>query len=483
MASDEMVLLALGEVARIMDRRDVIGRIGKLKPAQRSTGRAPHRPILLLWAIGQALQGKPRQQHWSDVSEATSDLLARYASVRNDRQAALNPFWALRGDGLWEIEGSEALALTSKGRRPLVSSLDSMNPLGGLPKQVYDSFVRDPELAAWAVESLLLRFFTPAPAGLLEDLGLTALMAGREATALRPLVGETYPDRRTIADAYGGNRVCGITPLGDGILAAFSDDKGPYADGRIPETDWIAYTGDGLSGDQKLVAGNKSMALYQEERRALRYWHRPYRGQWRFETWAVIIQRWLRWGRGEDGLPRREYVWVLAPVPSPLRETWPKEILEVLAEDTGRLHDYTADITIAAGVESRKQQLDDRERYERLARKARELAAGRSQPSTLTKVERFLRSPAARAAVLLRSGGRCENPSCLGHPLERTDADAPLLEVDHVRDLARGGLDSPESMIALCPNCHALKTRGRSRHQLQQILLAEARRRHEAFLG
>ncbi|WP_189529732.1 HNH endonuclease [Streptomyces roseolilacinus] len=466
-----------------MDGCDVIRRIGELKPAQRRTGQALHRPILALWAIGQAAQGKPRQQRWSEVREAVGPLLVSYAGASDGQQAVLYPFWALQRDALWEVEGSEELTMTSEGRRPQASSLDATNPLAGLPKQVYDAVEGDPALAAWAISVLLLRFFTPVPAGLLEDLGVTELVAGREAAALRPLVGEKYRDRKAIADAYGGNRVRGITPLADGLLTVFSDDKGPYADGRIPETNWIAYTGDGLSGDQKLVGGNRSMSVYQEEQKALRYWHRPYGGLWTFETWAVIVQRWRRWGRGEDGLQRREYVWVLAPVPSPLREDWPSEVIEALAEDGGRLHDSSVDdISFAAGIESGTKQLDDRERYKRLTKAAQRLAAGRNQRSTLTRVERFLRSPAAREAVILRSGGRCENPSCLGHPLERTDTDAPLLEVDHVKDLARGGPDTPEAMIALCPNCHALKTRGRGRHQLQRALLEEARRRHKAFV-
>ncbi|WP_411574319.1 HNH endonuclease [Streptomyces fradiae] len=476
-----MGLLVLGEVAQAMDRRDVIRLIGAVKPAQRRGGEALHRPFLTLWAIGQALRGMPRQQRWSDVSDAVRPLLVTYGGVTSSREAPLFPFWALRKDGLWEVEGAELLNLTSEGRRPLLSSLDEVNPLAGLPQSVHDQLVKDPELAAWAVGSLLLRFFTPVPAGMLEDLGLAGLMAGRETTALRPLVGETFTDRRAIADSYGGNRVRGITPLADGILTVYSDEKGPYADGRIPEVNWIAYTGDGLSGHQELTGGNKAMAEYQRERRALRYWHRPYGGQWTFESWAVIVQRWMRWGDGEDGRRRKEFVWVLAPVPSPLEHTWPASVVDALAQDTGHVHDHTEEVVLAAGVDSGTARLDILERYRRLTRAANERAKSHTRRSTLTTVERFLRSAPAREAVILRSGGHCENPTCLGHPTERTEADAPLLEVDHVHDLARGGPDVPEAMIALCPNCHALKTRGKNRRELQKVLLAEARLRHRSF--
>ncbi len=85
----------------------------------------------------------------------------------------------------------------------------------------------------------------------------------------------------------------------------------------------------------------------------------------------------------------------------------------------------------------------------------------------------------ARQAVMLRSQGRCENPRCTGDIRDRTDAGDPILEVDHLHDLAKGGEDLPAQMIALCPNCHAIKTRGHTRHDLKKDLVAEARRRHD----
>jgi 5-methylcytosine-specific restriction protein A len=90
-----------------------------------------------------------------------------------------------------------------------------------------------------------------------------------------------------------------------------------------------------------------------------------------------------------------------------------------------------------------------------------------------------VRSPDAREAVLLRSEGRCENPRCSGDIKDVTDQGAPLLEVDHIHDIALGGDDNPAQMIALCPNCHVTKTRGRSRDQLRVVLLGAAMRRHE----
>jgi 5-methylcytosine-specific restriction protein A len=90
-----------------------------------------------------------------------------------------------------------------------------------------------------------------------------------------------------------------------------------------------------------------------------------------------------------------------------------------------------------------------------------------------------VRSAVARDAVIARSRGRCENPRCTGDIQDKTPKGAPILQVDHIHDLAKGGPDDPIQMIALCPNCHAIKTYGSTSEELRKFLLGVARRRHE----
>ncbi|WP_326756865.1 HNH endonuclease [Streptomyces hirsutus] len=113
-----------------------------------------------------------------------------------------------------------------------------------------------------------------------------------------------------------------------------------------------------------------------------------------------------------------------------------------------------------------------RERYRELRRRVEEReAAGRHQEHALTAGTRRVRDREARDAVLLRSDGLCENPWCLLRALPyRTTAGSYLLEVDHIDDHALGGRDHPSAMIALCPNCHANKTRGADRTALRERL-------------
>ncbi|MEE1807667.1 HNH endonuclease signature motif containing protein [Streptomyces sp. BE133] len=96
------------------------------------------------------------------------------------------------------------------------------------------------------------------------------------------------------------------------------------------------------------------------------------------------------------------------------------------------------------------------------------------------------RISAAKSAVLDRSGGVCENPQCRDPRFtdELSIAGTYLLEVDHVDEHARGSADLPEAMIALCPNCHTLKTRGVAREELREVLRQAAQAKHkQALLG
>jgi 5-methylcytosine-specific restriction protein A len=120
--------------------------------------------------------------------------------------------------------------------------------------------------------------------------------------------------------------------------------------------------------------------------------------------------------------------------------------------------------------------------YQRLCDRADVFWTGRDSARANRTSADPVRSAAARQAVLLRSEGRCENPSCTGDVDDLTDSGDPILEIDHVHDLAQGGPDNPVQMIALCPNCHAIKTRGSTRERLHQMLFTVAKQRHQVLL-
>jgi 5-methylcytosine-specific restriction enzyme A len=125
-------------------------------------------------------------------------------------------------------------------------------------------------------------------------------------------------------------------------------------------------------------------------------------------------------------------------------------------------------------------------RYAELnARAERAVRDGKSHRRRAQGGQRLSRIAASRDAVLERSQGGCENPRCPDprYTSARSRNGAYLLEVDHIDDHAKGGEDLPKAMIALCPNCHALKTRGTVSDEFRALLRATALARHQELLA
>lgn len=91
--------------------------------------------------------------------------------------------------------------------------------------------------------------------------------------------------------------------------------------------------------------------------------------------------------------------------------------------------------------------LSDDERKRRL-----KLAPRKPKKVTVT-TQAFYRNPDVIAEVLKQANGICgicTKPA----PFKRASDESPYLEVHHKVPLARGGDDTVENSIALCPNCH-----------------------------
>ncbi|MCW1874887.1 HNH endonuclease [Erwinia sp. INIA-01] len=81
------------------------------------------------------------------------------------------------------------------------------------------------------------------------------------------------------------------------------------------------------------------------------------------------------------------------------------------------------------------------------------LSAASKTPEVTEVISRvFKRNPVVVAEVLFRANGQCQNCK-RDAPFNREDG-SPYLEVHHIEWLSRGGEDTVENAMALCPNCH-----------------------------
>lgn len=119
--------------------------------------RAPHKPLLILWAIGRCLSGKDRMAPFALVDVELARLLRRFGPHRQVVHAEF-PFWRMQNDGIWEIERPHLATTTRKGDAHK-SSLLNHNIRGGLAPAVHDAFRSDPDLAWRVAESLVEAHF------------------------------------------------------------------------------------------------------------------------------------------------------------------------------------------------------------------------------------------------------------------------------------------------------------------------------------
>lgn len=303
----------------------------------------------------------------------------------------------------------------------------------------------------------------------LKNLGF---QVGTRAQLCPPRIGDEYANRTAIYNAYGGNKVGGIVRFPwERIVNVFSDAEGPYADDPPALIATFGYRGQGLNGPQRVDQGGNA---YLEEARlnaeAIRFWYRPKSGSFTFLTWAVVLGRnWVP-GVGKDGFPRPEIDWQLEPVHTSIAAEWPTGVQESLRDAQSTTEDdssvpeaapHASYVDLVQRVESRSQ---------------------KKRPTGVVRTD-YARSAAARRAVLVRSNGKCESKRCTGMPADLNRRGQPILDVDHVVDLAKGGKDHPQNMVALCPNCHAAKTRGVNSDRWRRELVGVAEAAHASSLG
>ena len=137
------------EIAAI---EDLLERFTKLKRAGlKGGGKAPHKYLLLLFAISQCLKGEERMMPYQTVTKGLTPLLERYAPYTKHLRPNL-PFWHLQNDGIWELDDP---SLVRKGVTKKPSISDLAQRCGGLSRNDYDLFSQNHSIALIVVHRIL----------------------------------------------------------------------------------------------------------------------------------------------------------------------------------------------------------------------------------------------------------------------------------------------------------------------------------------
>ena len=140
-----------------MTRGDFLKRLAKVGTYKRRDERAPHKPFLLLLALGRVAHGRERLVSYADLEPHLRKLLQDFGPPRKVVRPVF-PFRWLLTDELWEIPRFSELRTNASGDL-YVSELKELGIEGGPPEDVHALLRADPGLVWRAVDEILREHF------------------------------------------------------------------------------------------------------------------------------------------------------------------------------------------------------------------------------------------------------------------------------------------------------------------------------------
>ena len=184
--------------------------VEQIRMWQRGGERAPHKPLLILYALGRLARGEPRLVSYDEVVDDLKRLLKEFGPYRQTYSPSY-PFVRLCNDGIWEIAGLEPLK-TNKDWTD--RELTSNQTAGGFTEEAYNILKDNKALIVEIASKLLnLNFPDTLHEDILTQVGLDLDLADRR---------QRSPDfRLRVLNAYEYRcAVCGFNVrLGDTLIA------------------------------------------------------------------------------------------------------------------------------------------------------------------------------------------------------------------------------------------------------------------------
>lgn len=153
-----------------MTREEIIRRFQNLNIWRNGDERAPHKPLLVLYAIGKLLRGEDRLQY-VDIEEDIRNLLREFGPTRPNYNPHF-PFWRLQNDEIWQVSEIDSIRLTESGDA-YVTDLRNYNVSGCFSNAILTRLQNDSELTCEIVRTVLDGHFQPSlHADILHTVGI-----------------------------------------------------------------------------------------------------------------------------------------------------------------------------------------------------------------------------------------------------------------------------------------------------------------------
>jgi len=163
---------------------------------RRGKERAPHKPLLVLLALGDLNRGMARLRSFAEIDKRLGQLLRRFGPPT--KPSPQYPFVRLAGDLVWETPGIEECRTRNSNTDPPRSALLEANIEGGFPPDLHELLSKDRSLVTKIAEDLLERNFPQSMHDeVLDAVGLADLSVRRKRRdpTFRPRVLLAYQER------------------------------------------------------------------------------------------------------------------------------------------------------------------------------------------------------------------------------------------------------------------------------------------------
>jgi putative restriction endonuclease len=140
-----------------MDRELIIEKFDNIRIWRRGDERAPHKPLLILYAIGKLLRDGTRLVPYAEIDEGLGRLLQEFGRSQSTRGTEY-PFWRLQGDGVWEVTNTENITPNTAGDASKTDLLES-NVSGGFHEEITAQLQNDSTLSIEIVQMMLNKHF------------------------------------------------------------------------------------------------------------------------------------------------------------------------------------------------------------------------------------------------------------------------------------------------------------------------------------
>jgi 5-methylcytosine-specific restriction protein A len=265
--------------------------------------------------------------------------------------------------------------------------------------------------------------------------------------------------RKELHDQFKGNRQKGISsPAGEDFVFIFTGPSGEkYGyDDELLDDGTLIYFGEGRVGDMEFTENNGNTKVRDQKGRGLDLYVFE-------ETSEDGIMSYVGEYEYED------HDWTDAPDE---RENKRRAIrFRLVPIDRGGVSVGGEDIEEAS----------EEDLFVAAQQNVGSTSSGGSTSSTSGGGQTYTRSEATKQFALKSAEGVCQGCG-EDAPFKSKNGD-PYLEVHHLHRLSDGGPDKPENVIALCPNCHKRRHRGRDGDEFNERLIEKAEKRNQRLLN